>query len=179
MAGSFKGEKRGAAARRRRTVPHDTPGEVIQKAQLEPRRLKRPRFKTIERRFEVARVIHGDTGLAADMMPKEMMLETGQYFFQAALDWKRVVLKYGSIIPPTKESTQLTAHAEQQVEKYLMMSMDCNYRAGSFFHPKQLALKTQEDLNKNQASVVRDLLDMVDERARNARVINPLKKVTG
>lgn len=181
MPGSMKGEKRGAAARaRRRTVPHETPEEVTAAVRKDQRKGKRVAKKYIERRYEIARIIHGDTGLAADMRPKEMMLDNAQYFHQCALDWQRMMIHYAGIIPPTKESTALTRIAEENVDKYRMLSMDCNYRAGSFHDPKLLALKTfHGDANANQNSIVRDLLDDIDERARNARLINPPVKKVG
>ncbi len=182
MPGSMKGEKRGAAGARarRRTVPHETPEEVIKDVAKKKRAKARVVEKVVERRYLVARIIHGETGLAADMRPKDIMLEIAQNTYQAALDWRAIMMQNAAIIPPTKQSTKMCFYAQEQMERYEAMAIDYSYRAGSFHDPKLMAMKTfGGGALSNQASIVRDLLDVIDDRARNARLINPPVKKVG
>lgn len=178
MAGSRKGEKRGAAGRthRKRRVPHETVGEIMDQASK-----GRARRKVIDRRLEVARIIHGGPSLAIDMSMKEIMTDGARYFKQAALDWQRFGDEQARIIPPTKQSTQAVLLAEQKAEYYTAQAIDAAFKAAPYLHAKQAPAATRGDAGESARTILDDLLDDIDAKMReNTGLLiehEPVKKV--
>ncbi len=121
MGGSKKGERRGNARKRVAGSPHETPNDVMKEAvsrRPEGRGDRGQSVETIERRIQIARIIHGQSGSVLDMTPKEVMLAGMHHNMQAVSDWKDFLMQVATQ-PVTSETTRLVDHAEREIERLL------------------------------------------------------------
>lgn len=181
MPGSRKGEHRGNA--RKRTAHHETPNEIMREALAKPKPGKGARGKrgqditTIEERIHISRIILGPPARVIDMTPKEVMLHVMHDNFQAAMDWQQMMLFYAAITPPTDESTKMTKLAEAEFERCKDRAADRARDVAPFVHAKLQAIATTPMTGENQGTVVQDLLDELDKRAREEpKVIEHIPK---
>lgn len=181
MAGSRKGEKRGAAGRLRRPrkpKSHETVGEIIDGA-LRPGR--KPRHEVILRRIEIARIIHGPPTDPVDMTMSEIMAFGARFHMDEALGWRKIRDEYSNIIPATEDSTRIVLHAQRMIEHHLGQSTDHGYKAAPYLEPKLAAIMVRQGQNDSTRSIMDDLMDDLDALQRENQGVliehEPLKKI--
>lgn len=163
--GSKKGEHRGAAKKR----THPTPNEVMREAVLRPAGARGHSAKTIERRIAVARTINGHSGKVTDLTPKEVLLGNMHFFAQAAADWQRELLRLAGSKDP--EDVRRISHAESEIERYRNLASEDAYKLAPYVHPRLGAVIVGGNVGESAPDIVRALLDDIDARQREPRVI--------
>lgn len=173
MGGSKKGERRGNAKKRQGGSPHETPNDVMKDAVSRKPRKRGDRGQsvtTIERRIQIARIIHGQSGSVLDMTPKEVMLAGMHHNMQAVADWKEFLMQVAAK-PVTPETIRLVAHAENEIERLLDKAVEHAFKVAPMIHPRLSAIALAPSQGDSPASILQTLLDEIDERQRAEPVL--------
>lgn len=179
--GSKKGEHRGNA--KRRPEEFETTGEIMRGVladkPLKNYASKKNRVQKVEERLEqatAARLIHMHEGDVRDMTPREVMLNNMHYFMQGAFDWQDHLMKVVDQ-PVTIESAREIERAQKEIERFRQLASDDAYKVAPYIHPRLAAVMTN-NTGDNPADVIQALLDDIDARQRDPRVIEhaPEKK---
>lgn len=174
MGGSKKGEHRGNARKRaakpamRRTShrrTHETPGEIMDEAVRKHDGQKRLLPQVIERRIMVARVINGPSGAVEDITPKEAMLLGMRHGLQAVRDLTDMLNQLASQ-PVTPDITEQITMLEHEIERQYAVAGEFAFKCAGFIHPKLQAIAMHSDVGANQATILQELFDEIDERER-------------
>lgn len=169
MGGSKKGEHRGNARKRAKGSPHERPRDVMREAVQKKPSGRRgghgQAVATIERRIQIARLIHGQSGSVLDMTPKEVLLAGMHHNMQGVRDWQDFLMDISSK-PITEETIRLTDHAEREIERLLDKAAEHAHRVLPVIHPRLSAIALAPSQGDNPVSILQDLLDEVDERQR-------------
>ena len=162
MPGSRKGERRGNAKRR-----PDSPNKIMREALRRPA-VNRP--PSTERRIEVARVINRPSGKVEDMTPREVLLCNMHYYMQGAFDWQAYLMQLAGK-PLTDETARDMATAEREAERFRALASEDAYKVAPFIHPRLAAVLANPGAGGNMHDIVRELLEDIDRRSREAKVI--------
>lgn len=138
MAGSRKGERRGG---RRKGTPPTTPPEVaaIGKSKAVRKKVHAPK-RTEEYYREITRVINGST--AADIEPREVMLEAMRFFHGKANEEKSLMVDMARQLGRCTTDTQfammgdLLAASELRVREMYLLAVDCGFKVAPYVHAK-------------------------------------------
>lgn len=170
MAGSMKGERRGAAGRRKRGGPgrpfqkgHAKLGGEKKGNQRQPKfdpmtGITRPANRKFseEKEREMTFLLTG----RIDLVPRKVLHEVMSYFYEVAIEWKDVAkanrdaaaerwqVAMGMANGPKRAAVEREAanfdlgltHAEERLTHYLMIAGDFAYKAAPYFHPKFSAI---------------------------------------
>jgi hypothetical protein len=172
--GSKRGEHRGNAKRRLSDEP-EMPGDVMRDAMAE-RPIKHyaskvNKVKKVEARLEQAkRLIHMHVGDVRDMTPREVMLNNMHFFMQGAFDWQDHLVKVVDQ-PVTVESVKEIERAQREIERFRQLASDDAYKVAPYIHPRLAAVITNGNAGTSDMDVVTALLDDIDARQRDPRVI--------
>jgi hypothetical protein len=171
VSGSKKGERRGNARKRPAKPPnwdktHETPNEIMREAVSNPR----PNVQmTVERRIQISRMILGSSGAAEDVTPKEAMLQAMHHNLQACYDWIDLLGELAKL-PPTPENTLAVERCEREIERLYDKVADLGFKVGGFVHPKLLATHSTVNTGANQASILQELMEEIDQLERDAPI---------
>lgn len=166
--GSKKGEHRGNAKRRPETVG-DIMRDVLSNEPGVHTVTRNKRVKQVDARMTVARKIYGATGDVRDMTPREVMLNNMHYFMQGAFDWQDHLMTVVEM-PVSEESAKAVELAQGQIERYRNLASEDAYKVAPYIHPRLAAVMTS-NTGENPHDVVQALLDDIDARQRDQRVI--------
>lgn len=168
--GSKKGEHRGNA-RKKDSRSNRVMREAVRAAD-KPRKNPgrqghphRPETSTVELELLASRIIEGAPRMAADMTPREIMLDNMHYFQQAAFDFE-VMAKLAARQPPSEANTRAIAFAEEQVERNRRIASDEARNVAQYIHPRLAAVKIVDDPGAG-VDIVQRMLDEVDQRNRD------------
>lgn len=167
--GSKKGEHRGNAKRRPETT-HDVMRDALSVEPAAHHMTRARRLNALEHRIRVARKIYGPSGEVRDMTPREVMLNNMHYFIQGAFDWQDHLMKVVDQ-PVTLESAAEIERAQTQIERYRNLASEDAYKVAPYIHPRLAAVLTSSDSGQNAQSIVEALLDDIDARQREPKVI--------
>lgn len=182
MAGSKKGERRGNARKRPGRPPgsrsakpngtpeknrtHETPGEIMNEAVRKHHGRSRLETPSVERRIQVSRIILGYSGAVEDITPKEAMLMGMRHGLQAIRDLTDMLEQLAQL-PATAEVTAQINELEREIERQHAVAGEFAFKVAGFIHPKLVATHSTIETGANQASVVQELLDEINELERN------------
>jgi hypothetical protein len=168
MGGSKKGERRGNARKRpgKRDRTHETPGEIMRDAVSRRGGPAHLNPVVIERRIQVARIINGLSDSVDDITPKEAMLMGMRHSLQAVKDFT-MMLEALSELPVTEDTTARINVLDAEIERLWDKAGEFAFKCAGYIHPKLQAIATNADLGQNQASILRELFDDIDERERS------------
>lgn len=171
--GSKKGEHRGNA--KRRPEGAETVGEIMRDVlaaePLKNHGSKRRRVQEVDARLVTAsRLIHMHAGDVRDMTPREVMLNNMHYFMQGAFDWQKHLMDVVDQ-PVTIESATEIERAQKEIERFRQLASEDAYKIAPYLHPRLAAIMTSGGAGDNPADVVQMLLDDIDRRQRDPRVI--------
>lgn len=164
--GSKKGERRGNA--RKRGSPHEKPRDIIEETISHSPKKQGDRglgIEKVERRIQIARIIHGHSSSVLDMVPKDVMLAAMRYSMQAVSDWVDYLAQVSSL-PPSEANNRLVAHAESEIERLYDKAGDHAFKLAPYIHPRLSAVAIAAGQGDSPASVMQQLLDELDERQR-------------
>ena len=190
MAGSRKGEHRGAAnPNRTKPARPGSPMAAARKA-AKPRKLKTPPFDDpvlksivksrlgpakVERQLEIYKMVSGSDVT----VPKDAMLEVLSYFRETTHDYHKVMLANmeRADTAPTAQAREVyemaAAAAEQKVKEYAMLTLDAGARAAPFCHPRLAAVvDATRNQGQNPWNILGLLLRDIDEAGKPARYID-------
>jgi hypothetical protein len=166
MAGSRKGEKRGAAGRKRDYRPKDAIG--VEKPH--GKHARRPARSQEEYFRDITKVITGTT--ASQTEPREVMLKAMRYFEGQAEEYLEMAkwLRRQLLEPKTQDEiaaseAQLDA-VEIRVRDFYMMAVDVAYKCAPYVHPRLQAIQMQHGASGSATSLIGALLDEIDQAAR-------------
>lgn len=171
--GSKKGEHRGNAKRR---DTRETPNDIMHEALSTPPGQRSRSPKVTERRLELARVISGPSGRVTDMTPKEVLLCNMHYFMQGAFDWQDQLMRLVEARVEAegederKEAERAQMAAEAEIERFRRMASEDAFKVAPFIHPRLAAVAVGSG-DQNPDDIVQALLDDIDARQRDPRVI--------
>lgn len=173
--GSKKGEHRGNA--KRRPESPETPGQIMREVladqPLKNYASKKNRVQKVEERIEratAARLIHMHDGDVRDMTPREVMLNNMHYFMQGAFDWQKYLMEAVEQ-PVTIESATEIERAQKEIERYRNLASEDAYKVAPYIHPRLAAIMAAGGDGQSQQGIVQALLDDIDARQRDPRVI--------
>lgn len=182
MGGSKKGEHRGNA-RKRPGAPgsimpdrrerhrlnqreqkrsHESPNEIMHEAARKINPAMVPPV-VVERRILISRAINGVSGKAEDVTPKEALLQGMHHNLQAVYDWKELLEQIAQL-EPTPENNLAVERAEREIERLYDKVKDFARDAAGFIHPKLSATHVTGLTGANQATVLVELINEVNER---------------
>lgn len=160
--GSKKGEHRGNAKKR----VHETPNEIMHSA-LAAKTRKAPSAKVVERRVEVAHMLNGPSAEVADMTPKDVLLSNMHYWMESALSLQQAVQE----LSDDEAKFERMAEAEREIQRYRSLASEDAYKVAPFIHPRLAAVAVGGNAGESANDIVSALLDDIDARQRDPRVI--------
>ena len=196
MGGSKKGERRGNArkrpaapdglpqtanGRRRRRLrrSHETPAEIMNEAAYKTgnRHLE---HAVIERRIRVARIINGPSDNIDDITPKEALL-MGMRFHLGAIRDLTMMLDQLSQEPVTAATIAQANILEAELERQHAVAGEFAFKCAGYIHPKLQAVSVAPLTGANEATILQQLFDEVDEleRSRPIPIEHKPKLITG
>jgi hypothetical protein len=184
MAGSRKGERRGAAdpnhirktaapAKARKPKPL---GGVPKLGSVGLARIvNRPRVgpEQMERDVEAYFLISGKR----ERLPKDIMLSAARYFEETAIQYSRVLAANmqaaaQAVEPADRLVLEMAVRdAEGVVDKYVAMAADTAMKVAPYMHAKLAALITAPGNEKTNSSLLSMLMRDLDEAGKPARYI--------
>lgn len=185
MAGSRKGERRGAAdpnhirktaapAKQRKPKPL---GGVPKLGSVGLARIvNRPRVgpEQMERDVEAYFLISGKR----ERLPKDIMLSAARYFEETAIQYARV-MQANMVAAAQAQKVEdrvvlemAVREAEGAVDKYVAMAADTAMKVAPYIHAKLAALITAPGNEKTNATLLSMLMRDLDEAGRQAKYID-------
>lgn len=185
MAGSRKGERRGAAdpnhirktaapAKARKPKPL---GGVPKLGSVGlARMVNRPRVgpEQMERDVEAYFLISGKR----ERLPKDIMLSAARYFEETAIQYARV-MQANMVAAAQAQKVEdrvvlemAVREAEGAVDKYVAMAADTAMKVAPYIHAKLAALITAPGNEKTNATLLSMLMRDLDEAGRQAKYID-------
>jgi hypothetical protein len=185
MAGSRKGERRGAAdpnhirktaapAKARKPKPL---GGVPKLGSVGLARIvNRPRVgpEQMERDVEAYFLISGKR----ERLPKDIMLSAARYFEETAIQYARV-MQANMVAAAQAQKVEdrvvlemAVREAEGAVDKYVAMAADTAMKVAPYIHAKLAALITAPGNEKTNATLLSMLMRDLDEAGRQAKYID-------
>ena len=185
MAGSRKGERRGAAdpnhirktaapAKARKPKPL---GGVPKLGSVGLARIvNRPRVgpEQMERDVEAYFLISGKR----ERLPKDIMLSAARYFEETAIQYARV-MQANMVAAAQAQNVEdrvvlemAVREAEGAVDKYVAMAADTAMKVAPYIHAKLAALITAPGNEKTNATLLSMLMRDLDEAGRQAKYID-------
>lgn len=110
------------------------------------------------------RAIEGPPRRAADMSPREIMLDNMHFFQQAAYDFE-VMAIIASRQPPAEQTSRQIAFCESEVERNRRLASDEARNVAQYIHPRLAAVKIIDDPGAG-VDIVQRMLDEVDRKNR-------------
>lgn len=167
--GSRKGEHRGNAKAK---VHNDDAQGVMRGALARKTVPNQQQVARVERRvIEAQRSIPMAPHSVTQMTPKDVLLDNMHFYMQGAFDWQGYLVKAMSVEPATKDSMEDVAAATIQIERFRRLASDDAYKVAPYIHPRLAAVITNAGSGDNPADVIQSLLDDIDARQRDPRVI--------
>lgn len=166
MAGSRKGEHRGNARKkegRSNTIMRD----AVKRADRPGKKIGRqtgPTAATVNLELMAARMAEGPPRRAADMGPKEIMLDNMHHFQQAAYDFA-VMAAIAARQEPNEQTARQIAFAEEQENANRRMASDEARNVAQYIHPRLAAVKIIDDPGAG-VDIIQRMLDEVDQKNR-------------
>lgn len=144
--------------------------EVLAAEPLRNYAAKANRALRTEARIQFVRTLHGPTGDIRDMTPREVMLNNMHYFMQGAFDWQKHLMDVVEQ-PVTKESAEAIAQAQREIDRYRNLASEDAYKVAPYIHPRLAAVVVGAGTGQNMADIIQELLDDIDARQREPKVI--------
>jgi hypothetical protein len=167
--GSRKGEHRGNARKKEGRSNQIMRVAVRRADKTRPGKFgsapKRPKASSVDLELMAARIADGPPRRAADMTPKEIMLDNMHFFQQAAYDFE-VMAMYAARGEISEETSRQIAFAEEQGKQNRLIAHGCARDVAQYLHPRLAAVKIVDDPGAG-VDIVQRMLDEVDERNRN------------
>lgn len=166
MAGSRKGEKRGAAGRKRTYRPKDVLGVEMPHGKTAR---SSPRSKD-EYFRDIVRVITGTTASASE--PRDVMLKAMRYFEGQADEYLKMAqwLRGQLLEPKTDEQIKATDRqleiVESRVREFYLLMVDVAYKCAPYMHARYQAIQMLPGDGTNAMSAMGALLDEIDQISR-------------
>lgn len=169
--GSRKGEHRGNA--KERISGGEAPADVMRDAVAKkhpPRTVKSA--QALERRLETAqRTFRPAPGDVTQMTPRDVMLDNMHYYMQGCFDWQGYLERALSADPATEDSMKDVEAATVQIERFRRLASDDAYKVAPYIHPRLAAVVVGGNAGESVLDIVQALLDDIDARQRDPRVI--------
>lgn len=165
--GSRKGEHRGNAKPR---TGLETPQDVMRaavkiKGTPKPGNAKpSPRAVNVEQDVLLSQIVHGIRD-ASDMAPKEIALENMAVFQNKAYSSKALAMFKQQAEPASESRSREIAQLEAEEIQFRRMASEEAHRVMQFVHPRFAAVMVSGSSSTGE-SIVRKMLDMIDERNR-------------
>lgn len=183
MPGSRKGERRGganpnhvrktAAPPKKRKPGQRGPDKTFVEPGLKNILVKRKGATAMEREIKMYDMIVG----RSTRLPKDVMMDAMRYFENSAIDYAEVLrenMRRAAEAETPEEHALLNAAvgaAENQVDKYLSMSVDVAFKLAPFLHPKLAAMMVAQGNDKNAETLFAMLMRDLDEANKPAGYI--------
>lgn len=167
--GSRRGEHRGNAKAKVQT--EDANG--VMREALSPKRAppQQQVARTERRIIQAQRTIPMAPADVTQMTPREVLLDNMHFYMQGAFDWQGYLNKALSVEPMTEDAMQDVAAATVQIERFRRLASDDAYKVAPYIHPRLAAMVVGGNIGESTPDIVQALLDDIDARQRDPRVI--------